>query len=78
MKRSEYLKKKVQQRAIAIFTRQLATMIDAGIPLVQALGILSEQIDNKSLKAVVIVVRQDIEAGMSFCDALSKHPAVFF
>jgi len=62
---------------IVIFSRQLATMIDAGIPLVQSLGILGEQIENKGLKSVVLVVRQDIEGGMSFCDALAKHPNVF-
>lgn len=62
---------------LVVFSRQLATMIDAGIPLVQALGILSEQVDNKSLQAIVVTVRQDIESGMSFCDALSKHPSVF-
>ncbi len=62
---------------LVIFSRQLATMIDAGIPLVQSLGILGEQIENKSLKSVVAVVRQDIEAGMNFCDALAKHPRVF-
>ncbi|MGE5308470.1 MAG: type II secretion system F family protein [Deltaproteobacteria bacterium] len=68
---------KVKLEDLVIFSRQLATMIDAGIPLVQALGILSEQVENKALKQVVLTVRQDIEAGMSFCDALSKHPAVF-
>ncbi len=62
---------------LVIFSRQLATMIDAGIPLVQALGILAEQIDNKILKVVVATVRQDIEGGMSFCDALAKHPNIF-
>ena len=62
---------------IVIFSRQLATTIDAGIPLVQSLGILGEQIENKGLKSVVLVVRQDIEGGMSFCDALAKHPNVF-
>lgn len=62
---------------LVIFSRQLATMIDAGIPLVQALGILGEQIENKALKKVVIITRQDIEAGMSFCDALAKHPRAF-
>lgn len=62
---------------VVIFSRQLATMIDAGIPLVQALGILAEQIENKNLRRVIFAVRQDIETGMSFCDALSKHPAVF-
>ncbi len=62
---------------LVIFSRQLATMIDAGIPLVQSLGILGEQIENKHLKSVVVAVRQDIEAGMSFCDALAKHPKIF-
>lgn len=69
--------RKIKLDDIVIFSRQLATMIDAGISLVQALGILAEQIENKNFKRVVIVVRRDIETGMSFCDALSKHPAVF-
>jgi len=69
--------KKVKLDDLVIFTRQLATMIDSGIPLVHALVILSEQVENPDLKEVVVVVRQDIEAGMSFCDALGKHPKVF-
>lgn len=68
---------KIKLDDLVIFSRQLATMIDAGIPLVQSLGILGEQIENKALKNVVITVRQDIEAGVSFCDALAKHPSVF-
>ncbi|OQB13979.1 MAG: Type II secretion system protein F [Candidatus Omnitrophica bacterium ADurb.Bin205] len=68
---------KVKLDDLVIFTRQLATMIDSGIPLVHALGILSEQVENPVLKGVVVLVRQDIEAGMSFCDALAKHPKVF-
>jgi len=68
---------KVKLDDLVIFTRQLATMIDSGIPLVHALGILSEQVENPALRGVVIAVRQDIEAGMSFCDALAKHPKVF-
>ncbi|MCX5695521.1 MAG: type II secretion system F family protein [Candidatus Omnitrophica bacterium] len=62
---------------LVIFTRQLATMIDSGIPLVHALNILSEQVENKDLKEVVMAVNHDIEAGISFCDALAKHPKVF-
>ncbi len=69
--------KKVKLDDLVIFSRQLATMIDAGIPVVQALGILSEQIENKNLQAVVGSVRNDIQAGMSFSDALAKHPSVF-
>jgi len=69
--------RRIKADDLVIFSRQLATMIDAGIPLVQSLGILGEQIENKNLKNVVTVVRQDIEAGMSFCDALAKHSKVF-
>jgi len=68
---------KIKLDELVVFSRQLATMIDAGIPLVQALGILSEQIENKNLKNTVVIIRQDIEAGMSFCDGLAKHPNVF-
>ncbi len=69
--------KKVKLDDLVIFSRQLATMIDAGIPLVQVLNILGEQIENKALRAVVVNIREDIEAGTSFCDALAKHPTVF-
>ncbi len=69
--------KRIKLDDLVVFSRQLATMIDAGIPLVNALGILAEQIENDNLRSVVGVVRQDIEGGMSFCDALSKHPAIF-
>ena len=68
---------KVKLDDLVIFTRQLATMIDSGIPLVHALRILSEQVENPALRDIVVTVRQDIEAGMSFCDALAKHPKVF-
>jgi len=69
--------KKIKLDDLVIFSRQLSAMIDAGIPLVQALGILSEQVENAELKIVVSTMRQDIEAGMSFYDALGKHPRVF-
>ncbi|PIQ90790.1 MAG: pilus assembly protein PilC [Candidatus Omnitrophica bacterium CG11_big_fil_rev_8_21_14_0_20_41_12] len=69
--------KKVKLEDLVIFSRQLATMIDAGIPLVNALGILSEQIENENLRGIVGGVKNDIEGGVSFCDALAKHPAVF-
>ncbi|MDD5595601.1 MAG: type II secretion system F family protein [Candidatus Omnitrophica bacterium] len=68
---------KVKLDDLVIFSRQLATMIDAGIPVVQALGILSEQIENKNLQVVVANARKDIEAGLSFSEALAKHPLVF-
>ena len=67
----------VKSDDLVIFSRQLATMIDAGIPLVQSLGILEEQVENKYFQVIVTTVRQDIEGGMSFCNALNKHPKVF-
>lgn len=67
----------VKSEELVIFARQLATMIDAGIPLVHSLSILAEQIENKSLNFVVMTVSRDIEAGMSFSEALAKHPGVF-
>ncbi|MCM8782836.1 MAG: type II secretion system F family protein [Candidatus Omnitrophica bacterium] len=70
-------KKKVKLEDLAILSRQLATLIDAGIPLVQALGILEEQIENHYLKMILLSVRKDIEAGVSLPDALSKHSDVF-
>jgi len=69
--------KKVKLDDLVIFSRQLATMIDAGIPLVNALGILAEQIENENLRGIIGTVKSDIEGGVSFCDALAKHPAVF-
>jgi type IV pilus assembly protein PilC len=70
-------KAKIKIEDIVVFARQLATMIDSGITLVQALEILGEQIEHKDFKVVIVTIRQDIEAGMNFCDALAKHPAVF-
>ena len=68
---------KVTTKDIVIFTRQFATMIDAGLPLVQCLDILSKQQDNKTYKAILIQVKEDVEAGSTFADALKKHPKAF-
>ncbi|MDD4939737.1 MAG: type II secretion system F family protein [Candidatus Omnitrophica bacterium] len=76
-KASKPREKKVKLDDLVIFSRQLSTLIDSGVPLVQSLGILCEQIENKNLKDVIVSVRQDIEAGMSFFDALAKHPHIF-
>jgi type IV pilus assembly protein PilC len=68
---------KVKDKDIVIFTRQLATMIDAGLPLVQCLDILGSQTENKSLAKTVNQVRSDVESGATFADALKKHPKIF-
>ncbi|MGD0916437.1 MAG: type II secretion system F family protein [Thermodesulfobacteriota bacterium] len=72
-----FLKKKVNRRAIAIFTRQLSTMIDAGLPLVQSLEILSSQQDSPVFKKVLREIKEDVEGGSTFAGALKKHPATF-
>lgn len=70
-------KPKVKAKNLAIFTRQLATMIDAGLPLVQSLDILAEQEENITLKGILNRVKDDVESGMTFAAALKKHPKAF-
>ena len=70
-------KGKVSRRELAIFTRQFATMIDAGLPLVQCLDILGMQQENQAFKQVILKVKEDVESGSTFADALEKHPKVF-
>jgi len=68
---------KVPTRDIVIFTRQFATMINSGLPLVQALDILAKQTENKILSGVTKEVVYDVESGHTLADALSKHPKAF-
>ena len=70
-------KKKVTLDDIVIFSRQLATMVDAGIPIVGALDILGEQIDKRTFADIVVSVRKDVEAGASLSDAMAKQREVF-
>ena len=77
IKISSPFKKKVNARSVAIFTRQLATMIDAGLPLVQSLEILSAQQESKLFKEIIRQVREDVEGGSTFAGALRKHPGTF-
>ncbi|MCA9772402.1 MAG: type II secretion system F family protein [Myxococcales bacterium] len=67
----------VTTRQIVIFTRQLATMIEAGLPLVQCLEILSSQEEGKRFKQIISKVKSDVESGANFSDALGRHPDVF-
>jgi type IV pilus assembly protein PilC len=67
----------VPAKDLQIFTRQLATMIDAGLPLVQCLDILATQSPNKALQKVLFSVKSSVEQGATFSDALKKHPKVF-
>jgi type IV pilus assembly protein PilC len=68
---------RVKMEDLVVFSRQLATLIDSGIPLVGALGILVAQVESPNLRNVILRVRQDVESGLSFCESLVRHPRVF-
>jgi type IV pilus assembly protein PilC len=68
---------RVTGKDIVVFTRQLSTMIDAGLPLVQSIDILSKQQENTTFKKVLLTIKSDIETGTTFADAMRKHPKIF-
>jgi type IV pilus assembly protein PilC len=69
--------KKVATKDLVVFTRQFATMIDSGLPLVQCLDILSGQQENATFKDILVKVKESVESGSTFADALAKHPKAF-
>ncbi len=69
--------KKVDEQALTVFSRQFATMINAGLAMVRCLDILSEQTEDKKLKETLIQVRRDVEGGSTLSNSLAKHPQVF-
>jgi type IV pilus assembly protein PilC len=72
-----FMQPKVVQKDIVIFTRQFSTMIDAGLPLVQCLDILSRQQENPTFKKALTEIKESVESGSTFADALKKHPKLF-
>jgi len=68
---------RIKTRDVVIFTRQFATMINAGLPLVQSLTILAQQTENKALAEITRSVVYDVESGNTLADAFSKHPRAF-
>lgn len=68
---------RIRTKDKVLFSRQLSTLINAGLPLVQSLRQVTQQTTNKAFKVVINQVITDVEAGMSFSDALAKHPTVF-
>jgi type IV pilus assembly protein PilC len=70
-------KGKVTSRDLVLFSRQLSTLVTAGVPIVQSLGILETQAENPAFKEVLGSVKGDIEAGLSISDSLKKHPDAF-
>ena len=69
--------KKIKPADIAIFTRQLATMVKAGVPLVQAFDIVAEGTDHEKMRELIMTVRTDVSSGTGLAGALEKHPAHF-
>lgn len=69
--------KRVKPAELTVLSRQLATMISSGMTLLRAFYVLEEQVENQLLRETVAAVREDIEAGLSFSDALERHPKVF-
>ncbi|MFN7132024.1 MAG: type II secretion system F family protein [Myxococcales bacterium] len=67
----------VSQKDLVVFTRTFATMIDAGLPLVQCLEILAGQTDNPAMRTVLSAVKAKVESGATFADSLKDHPKVF-
>lgn len=68
---------RVGLKDLVLFSRQLSTLINAGIPIVQCLNVLIDQVENKNFKNIIMNIREDIEKGASITMAMSKHPGVF-
>jgi type IV pilus assembly protein PilC len=69
--------RKVSEKDLVLFTRQFSTMIDAGLPLVQCLDILSKQTENKTFAKTIVEIKKEVEGGATFADALRKYPKIF-
>jgi type IV pilus assembly protein PilC len=69
--------KRVKASELAVFSRQLSTMISSGMSILRALYVLEEQTESKFLKETIVVVRKDVESGRSLSDAIARHPKVF-
>jgi len=69
--------KKINEKDLVIFTRQFSTMIDSGLPLVQCLEILASQQENKTFQEILYKIKESVESGSTFADALGKHPRAF-
>ena len=69
--------KKINEKDLVIFTRQFSTMIDSGLPLVQCLEILASQQENKAFQEILYKIKESVESGSTFADALGKHPRAF-
>src|SRR5256886_10790693 len=69
--------KRVKANELAVFSRQLSTMISSGMSILRSLYVLEEQTESKFLKETIVAVRKDVEAGVSLSDAMARHPKGF-
>src|SRR5438270_1933790 len=69
--------KRVKAGELAVFSRQLSTMINSGMSILRALYVLEEQTESKFLRETIVAVRKDVEAGLPLSDAMARHPKVF-
>lgn len=76
-KKGGFFKPKVKSRNLVVFTRQLSTMVSAGVPLPRALNTLSEQAENKYFSSVIMEIGKDIESGQPLGESFEKHPDIF-
>jgi type IV pilus assembly protein PilC len=72
-----WLQPKIKEKDIVVFSRQFATMINAGLPIVHSLDLLSQEEENKTFKKVIASIKDDIEGGMTLTDSMKKHPHLF-
>ena len=72
-----FLKQKVKEKEVVIFARIFATMINAGLPLIQCLELLAQQEQNKTFAQIITAIKEDIEGGSTLSDALRKYPNIF-
>ena len=72
-----FLKQKVSEKDVVVFSRIFSTMINAGLPLIQCLDLLAQQEQNKTFKEVIKSIKEDIESGATLCDSLKKYPKIF-
>ncbi len=70
-------KKRISPMDVAIFTRQLSTMMKAGVPLVQSFDIVADGLENASMRELVSIIKNDVAGGTSFAKAIQKHPRYF-
>ncbi len=72
-----FFQEKVKEKDVVIFARQFATMINAGLPIIQCLDLLSAEEPNKTFKKIVLTIKDDIEGGLSLSESIAKYPDVF-